>query len=190
MWAWRFLSPKQRMTNQSLRERKRLLRGICQCWITESSTVSTGEILHNRNKCGTQYHKISGGLGIFMSEVNWVDHERVLELIFILDPEGTTSCNNKLQVSFILTVIFSPVQKCFKMLLMCSPEGYAVKGDHHPLGGVEDQRISIFDTLQGRAQFWAQVRRPGIGSINVEPQLVFCTCGNILSLFLFLFVCF
>lgn len=45
-----------------------------------------------------------------MSEVNWVNHKRVLELIFILDPEKTTSCNNKLHLNFIFTIIFSLVQ--------------------------------------------------------------------------------
>lgn len=69
-----------------------------------------------------------------MSEVNWVDHERVLELIFILDPEKTSQ-NYKLPPNFYFHVnIFIAL-----MFLKCSPESYTVKIDHHPLGGVEDQ---------------------------------------------------
>lgn len=70
---------------------------------------------------------------------------------------------------------------------MCSPERDAIISDHHPLGGVEHQRISVFDTLQRPAQFWTQIRRPSIRSINVEPQLVFCTCIEKNALFFFFF---
>lgn len=62
------------------------------------------------------------------------------------------------------------------MFLTFSPERDAVISDQHPLGGVEDQRISVFNTLQRPAQFRTQIRRPGIRSINVEPQFAFRTC--------------
>lgn len=58
------------------------------------------------------------------------------------------------------------------------PESRAVKVDHHPLGRVEDKRMSKFHTIQGPAQLRTEVGCTSVGGVNVEPQLFFCTCAH------------
>lgn len=88
------------------------------CWGESASAESQKALLSEQRifytiliKCDTQYHKISGSLWIFMSEVNWVNHKRVLELIFILDPEKKKHhATINFTWNFIFTIIFSLVQ--------------------------------------------------------------------------------
>lgn len=62
-----------------------------------------------------------------------------------------------------------------------SPESCAVKMDHHPLGRVEDERVSEFNALQGPAELRTEVGWAGVRSIDVEPQSLFCTCTTDLN---------
>lgn len=105
IWAWRFFRPKERMTNQSLSDRKRLLRGICQCWVMEKKVVMIyKESLQRLNLLFSEdvmkwYHKVCGCLGVLMSEVNRVNAESLLELIFILYPETERRLNQMIRHS-------------------------------------------------------------------------------------------
>lgn len=91
----------------------------------------------------------------------------------------TASGNNEFHLDFYF---YDNIFMSF-MPLLCSPESYTVKIDHHPLGRVEDQWIGIFDTLQWPAQLWTQIRRRSVRGINVEPQFVFCACVIYLTSF-------
>lgn len=106
-----------------------------------------------------------------MSEVNGINSERLLELVFILHPEKTmlNHITNQ-QASFTLNLDllvfnfrsnFSDTVYFYRgeIRLQCSfsPESCAVKMDHHPLGRVKDKRVSKFNALQGPAELRTEV---------------------------------
>ncbi len=135
------------------------------------------------------YHKVRGCLWVFMSEVNRINSECLLELKFILYPEKTKLNHVTNQhASFTLTLdllvfnfrpTFIDIYFCRgEIRLQCSysPESCAVKMDHHPLGCVEDKRVSKFNAFQGPAKLRTEVGWASVRSINMEPQSFFCTC--------------
>lgn len=52
------------------------------------------------------------------------------------------------------------------------PHGGAVKVHHHPLGGVEGERVGEFDAVEPVAELGAQEGRAGVGGVHVQPQLL------------------
>lgn len=50
--------------------------------------------------------------------------------------------------------------------------------DHHPLGRVEDKRMCKLNAIQGPAQLRTEVGGTGVGGVNMQPQLFFCTCAQ------------
>lgn len=98
-----------------------------------------------------------------MSEVNRIDSERLLQLIFVLHPENTKHSNDQMShllisFGFILDVRATFIDNInFHRGVKGSPECCAVKVDHHPLGRVEDKRVSELDALQRPAELRTDV---------------------------------
>ena len=44
--------------------------------------------------------------------------------------------------------------------------------DHHPLGRIERDGIGKLDAVQPDAEFRAKKSRPGVGRINVQPDIL------------------
>lgn len=104
-----------------------------------------------------------------MSEVNRIDTESLLELIFILYPENNGKPN------------YQPESILSDIWLSCanSPECCAVKMDHHPLRRVKNKRVGEFNALQGPTELRTEVSRASIRSINMEPESFLLTCEKV-----------
>ncbi len=59
-----------------------------------------------------------------------------------------------------------------------SPHGCAVEVHHHPLRGIEGERLGVFYARHEVAKLGAYESRAGIGSIYVHPDIFRSTCKN------------
>ena len=56
------------------------------------------------------------------------------------------------------------------------PHGRAVKVNHHPFGWVKGERLRMFDAIHHVTIFRADEGGAGIGSVDVQPDVLVLTC--------------
>lgn len=122
------------------------------------------------------HHEICGWPWIRMSEVDGINTESLLQLVFVLDPMKMEEANY--QPLGDIPQIWNVMRTSTRVnlpFLSHSPECSAIKVNHHPFGRVECERICMFNSIQKWSEFWTQKCCPSICSIDVKPETLFNT---------------